>query len=75
MKPNNNKEILFKRMIYLNPDFDKSKQDMNEALTSEKSHQAFNEVIAFIRNKAKSLNDNELYELHEELKKWFEKWI
>jgi hypothetical protein len=70
----NNKEILFKRMLYVNPDIS-SKQGMNEALTTENTHQAYSEIIAFIRSKVKSLNDDEVYELHEELKKWFDKWI
>jgi len=75
MNNKNSKEILIKRMIHLNPDFIKSKQDMNEALTSENSHQAYNDIILFIRNKVKSLNDDEVYELHEELKKWFDRWV
>jgi hypothetical protein len=71
----NNKEILIKRMIHLNPDFVSSNKDINEALTTENTHQAYNDIIAFIRNKVKSLNNDEVYELHEELKKWFDKWI
>lgn len=74
MSNKNSKEILFKRMLYVNPDIS-SKQGMNEALTTENSHQAYNEIISFIRTKVKTLDDNEVYELHEELKKWFDRWI
>jgi len=45
--------------------------NIDEAIKSPKAHETFNNIIAFIRKSAENLNDDELYEVHEELKKWF----
>jgi len=43
--------------------------------STEKVQEAYNSLISMIEKKSKKLNDDELYELHEKMKSFFNKSI
>jgi hypothetical protein len=43
--------------------------------STEKVQEAYNSLISMIEKKSKQLNDDELYELHEKMKLFFNKSI
>ena len=51
------------------------KKKVNESVNHMKVQQHFDKIIKVIQQSARQLNDDDTYELHEKLKKFFNKSI